>query len=387
VDIRLVGDGDLDALFDLRDLAFGPSPASLEMRARFTRAAIGQSRVLGCYEGGRLIAIGRFFDVRQWWHGGAVPMAGVASVYVAPERRGSGVGRRLMTALLELIAERGYALSVLYPATVPVYRSVGYEHAGAQHVITLRAEALRGLAAGRPPVPVRRLGTREAPEAVRTVSRLNQASGACGLVDWSEGDAAEAFNDPGLFGYLAADGYLEYGWSGDNSELHVHQLVAGSEATLRTLGALVGSGSSVAETVRACLAPNDPLLWLLRDRTAEDVRRVPWMLRLVDVPAAMERRGFPAGVNAEATLSVDDPQLSGNAGTWRLTVGGGHGRMVRAGDSETALRLSAGGLAALYAGVPLSTLRRAGLVTGSGASLDASLDAAFAATPYMLDYF
>ena len=64
-------------------------------------------------------------DMIQWWHGRGVPMAGVASVKVAPEYRGRGIGRELMTALLALIAERGYPLSVLYPATMPLYRSLG----------------------------------------------------------------------------------------------------------------------------------------------------------------------------------------------------------------------------------------------------------------------
>ena len=71
--------------------------------------------------------------MRQWWCGRAVPMAGVASVKVAPEDRGRGLARRLMTALLDEIAARGYPLSALYPATMPLYRSLGWElgrHAG-----------------------------------------------------------------------------------------------------------------------------------------------------------------------------------------------------------------------------------------------------------------
>jgi hypothetical protein len=45
------------------------------------------------------------------------------------------------------------------------------------------------------------------------------------------------------------------------------------------------------------------------------------------------------------------------------------------------------GLAALYAGTPLATLRRAGLVAGGDPGGDAALDAAFGADPFMLEFF
>ncbi len=44
-------------------------------------------------------------------------------------------------------------------------------------------------------------------------------------------------------------------------------------------------------------------------------------------------------------------------------------------------------MAALYAGTPLATLRLAGLASGGTQETDAALDAAFAATPYLLDEF
>ena len=58
-----------------------------------------------------------------------------------------------------------------------------------------------------------------------------------------------------------------------------------------------------------------------------------------------------------------------------------------AARGEAALRIGARGLAALYAGTPLATLRLAGLVAGGTPDADAALDAAFAAAPYMVDDF
>jgi len=44
------------------------------------------------FEGDRVVATARTYDLRQWFGGQAVPMAGIASVATAPERRGGGIG-------------------------------------------------------------------------------------------------------------------------------------------------------------------------------------------------------------------------------------------------------------------------------------------------------
>ena len=80
--------------------------------------------------------------MRQWWHGRSMPMAGVAAVMVAPEHRRQGLGRSLMTVLLDAIAGRGYPVSVLYPATTPIYRSLGWELAGGHHRAVIPARTL-----------------------------------------------------------------------------------------------------------------------------------------------------------------------------------------------------------------------------------------------------
>lgn len=380
VDIRALTPGDLDDAYDLRLRSFGPGD-----RARwlaFFRPSVERGQALGVHDGGRLVASGRYHRFEQWWHGRAVPMGGVASVVVAPEDRGRGVGRRLTTGLLDLMD--GLPLTALYPATAPVYRSVGYEHAGAQHFVTFPAEALRTLAAG--PVAVRRAGPGDAAEVTALLRRLHASARDAGPIDRGEEFARGVLAERRIFTYLADDGFLAYGWGDDDTELVVHRCVAGTETTARALWALVGSGSSVARTVRACVAPDDPLLWLLRDRSGEDLRRASWMLRVLDAPAAIAARGFPAGVSADVPLLVTDEQRPRNAGAWRLSVDGGRGELAPADGVPGAVRLGARGLAALYAGVPLARLRAAGLAGGDAAA-DPLLDAAFAGTPFMLDYF
>ena len=99
-------------------------------------------RCLGAFDGGQLVGSALYHDLTQWWRGRPVPMAGVAGVQVAPEYRGQGVGRAVMTALAELMTERGYPLSVLYPATMTIYRSLGWEIAGHRYEAVLPARAL-----------------------------------------------------------------------------------------------------------------------------------------------------------------------------------------------------------------------------------------------------
>ena len=382
MEIRDLDPADLDAAFDIRTRSFGVIPdARREGWENMMRRSLAEQRVLGAYEEGRLLAVARINRFRQWWQGRTLPMAGIGGVTVAPEARGIGVGRALMLGILRRCVDQGYPLSALYPATASLYRGCGWEIAGAQYLVTVPTEALRGLGTAR--VPVRRLGPDDAGQIIEVVRRVHTGARSSGPIDWDEPDVRRWLSEDKPFAYLAEDGFVAYGWS--DQDLEVEELVAGSEETARALWSLVGSGSSIAETVKACIGPTDPLRWLLREPVVRPDKENRWMLRLVDVPTALADRGYPAGVTGEMTLTVDDPQLPANTGTWRLTVAKGTGHVEPAdGDG---IRLGPRGLAALYAGTPLSTLRLAGLVTGGDPDTDALLDTGFASQPYMVDYF
>ena len=147
MDIRELGPADdPEALLDLSIRAFGPIPQADRPRWHHSAsAAVGARQYLGAFDGGRLLAAARYHDMIQWWHGQPVPMAGVASVTVAPEERGRGTGRALMGALLGLIGDRGYLVSALYPATLALYRSLGWEIAGGLIQLAIPSRSLRSL--------------------------------------------------------------------------------------------------------------------------------------------------------------------------------------------------------------------------------------------------
>lgn len=396
-------DDDLEALGDLARRAFGPGPGPTprepmadEERAR-TEAAIREHRVFGAFEGRRVLASASYHDMRQWWHGRSTPMAGVAAVMVAPELRGRGVGRALMSTVLDAIASRGYPLSVLYPATMPIYRSLGWELAGGTHYAaipgrSLRAPAPAGLPGGTPAISLRaadlrRAGPGDAAEVVAVLGRVHEAARDCGPVTRDPGVVAHWLEDPGLYAYLADDGFLAYRWRSGNDEIFVERAVAASAETTRAIWAIVASHSSVAETVRARIGPQDPFWWLTRERDAKLEYRSMWMLRVVDAPAAIAARGFPPSVELNVPLFLGDNERDGNSGLWELSVSGGKGTLAPGREAPAPLALGPRGLAALYAGTPVAALRLAGLAGGGTPEADGALDGAFAGSAFMLDSF
>jgi len=97
VEIRQPGEDEQTAIRELAVLSFNV-PAS------WVRAESGPAshpeHYLCAYDDGRLLATTRDIPMRQWFGGRPVPAAGVASVAVQPEARGTVVGDWLMRALL-----------------------------------------------------------------------------------------------------------------------------------------------------------------------------------------------------------------------------------------------------------------------------------------------
>lgn len=398
MDIReLDTSDDLGALLDLSSRAFGPRPAtSLPGWYAEARSVIADRRWLAAFDGPRLVAAARYHVMRQCWQGRWQAMAGVASVMVAPEDRGRGTGRALMTATLELIASRGYRISVLYPATSAIYRSVGWEIAGARDALRFPARSLRSLTGPDPALQVagepagapglRRCGPADAAAVQAALTVAHQELRDSGPVTRDEETIRRWLETDDWYCYLAPDGFLCYRWHHGNDEIVVDRLVAASAATTRAMWAVVGSHASIADTVHACAGPADPVTWLTREPDAQVGRRDLWMLRVVDAPGAVAERGFPPGAEVTAALDLADPVRPDHQGRWTLQVSGGKG-VLTAGAAGQPLILGPRGFAALYAGTPVATLRRAGLASGGTETADAALDTAFAAHPYLLDYF
>ena len=230
------------------------------------------------------------------------------------------------------------------------------------------------------------MGPADAAEVVAVLDRVHAVTRASGPDLLGREDLAPA---AGGAGRLPLPGRRRLrGLPLEGGDIEVSNLVAGSEATARALWSMVGSSVSIAESVHAVVAPDDPVFWLIGDRPRDEVGQTRWMFRVVDLAAAVAGRGFPAGVTLDAVVRVDDPQRPANSGPWHLSVSGGSGTAEPAGDPAGVRPRPSPpeAFSALFAGVPAATLRRSGLLAGP-ADGDDALDAAFQARPHMLDYF
>jgi len=369
---RPAGEKELHALADIGTLAFGAPPE----RVREWLTGLGPEvarvrRLRGEVAGGLVL-----HPAGQWFGGRRVPMTGVALVCVAPQHRAAGIASKLMVRALREMRAGGMALSTLYAATVPLYRRLGYEAAGGRYEITLPPNAIglrdRGLA-------LREAGPGDGPaldEAYRRrVAMENgpldqQAPGWIRALTAGVNPQHPPPRTYAVWNGSRVEGYLRYPAKREDRTLRLTDFVAVTPRAGRRLLTFLADHRSTIESVVWFGAPADPALLLLPEHSYRVRLAGPWMMRLVDVPRALEARGYPEGVEEEIRLRVEDDLFPGNRGPFTLAVSGGRAG-VRSGagartttgarrGTEASARVRAGspagatidvrGLAALYSG-------------------------------------
>jgi len=320
---------------------------------------------------GRRVAGGfLWYPMGQWFGGRRVPMWGVAAVGTLPEHRSKGVASAMMRAAMEEASREGVALSCLYPATQPVYRRVGFEQAGTFQSWSLATEEIAARERG---LEIREAGRRDE-RTIRAIAG-EFARRSNGTLDRPDALWERIFRPikGDSFAYLAGDeGYVVYCKepSGQHYDLVLRDWAALTPAAGRRLLTFFADHRSLADHVRFAAGPTSPLLMLDREQAAKPVRALRWMLRIVDVKAALEARGYGAGVAAEAHLDVRDDVLPSNAGRWTLEVSGGRARVRKGGRGTVTIDVR--GLAALFSGfMSPRELVATGYVDGHCDALDA----------------
>ena len=347
-------------------------------------------------EGGGLVAGAGWIPSAHRIAGAWVDAALVTAVWAAPAARGRGAASGLMADLLRELRESGVPLSSLRPATLALYRRVGYEVAAQTHhhrvrtadLLTAapegwRVEELAGVTPQHPgalaevyAAALPALGT----GATRRVHALWHA-----LLRWNEGGRTSAVlvRDPG--GEVRGSAALDTVHSDET--VHVRELLALHPDAVPALLAHLAGYRGMFSTAEWPGSPADPFAARLREEP-EAVTSEPLMLRILDVAEALEARRYPLGLRGEVALEIEDPVLPENAGPLTLELHGGDSGWTRRGGPPGRVRIHVRALAALYTShATPRELVLTGLLAGPDDDLD-FLAAAFAGPrPWLADRF
>ncbi len=387
---------DLDGLWELFRLGFG---AAATDREAWTRGLDPSRALVLDGPGGEVAAASHIRRFDQWFGGRPVPLAGYSPVAVLPEHRGRGWGRAATAGQFADLRDRGEVIAGLFPASVQLYRSVGFELAGSYVHRRLPAAHLAALAPA-PEVRVRR-GTVDDVGAVhRCYDRLaRRLDGPLTRHDawWARRlppDLADTVlyvvDHPVDVGEL--DGYASYRHGPARAPYDYSVVVSEVQAArpdqLRALWRVVGSSGSQAPDVEVIGPAEDPLLLLLGAADPTAVRsEIRWMLRLVDAAGAVAARGWNPTVRGRVDLVVADDHAPWNAGRWQLEVDGGEGRLTPGGAGT--VEATIGGLSSWWSGYASArTLATTGHLRTSDPVALATLDGLGAASPpTLVDFY
>jgi predicted acetyltransferase len=335
----------------------------------------------------RVIATAGEFRFDQWFGGRAVGCCGITRVGTLPEHRADGLATACTDALLTRARDRGAPVAALFPAVLRPYRRLGFEVAGSytDHRIALDAIATDPEAPGvelvdvdRDLAPIRdayRAWVRGQHGAVEPVEDQHWRDRILTKADDSAYRAvvvreAGVITGFAAFTRVADPGPLDVGFG-----LSCNAFFATTPTAQRGLLAYFRGFRGLGKWLEWSGPPSDPLALASPEGFLSTPFRYDWMLRLLDVPAALEARGYPP-IDADAVIAVDDARWPENAGPWRIRVRDGVAE-VTATDDSSPRPIAIGILSSMFSGfLRIPDAVRLGVVDGDDPSLPA-LDAMF----------
>jgi len=333
--VRPLGPDDYEAWDDLLVSSYGdPGPPVPDWRDEEHREVVNYA--YGLYVDGRLAATTVVRPIRLVHGERLIPGTLITAVATHPEHRRCGHAATMFRELLEVIRESRHHISILYPFSFAFYRKLGWEHVAdfVSYEIPLSAlppvEAMPGrtrtVARGRPRerVQVDKVDVERLDDVYRRYAR--RYSGMIERDDaWWRRRVLRAGKElthtalwedaggrPGAYAVYSMGPMGTY-----PKDITVRELAAvSSEARRGILGFLKGHEAQFLN-LKVNLPLADPLVFCLDNPRVERKLLARHMLRLVDVPAALEAMAEPEpGFEAGVVLSVSDPVCPWNEGDW-----------------------------------------------------------------------
>jgi predicted acetyltransferase len=390
IEIRPMREDERERVFELREQAFNV-PVSKQRKS--SPVPLENSRVATL--DGEVVATLVVYPFAHFFGGRSVPALGIGGVAVAAHARGKRVAETLMTETIREYRDAGSAISTLYPATVPLYRRCGYEFASFRFHYRASLEVLPRAGSAASVEPWDDPSLAEIADCYRQYA--SAMNGPVDRPDWfwpkrvlhvSDDNPVRRYcvrEDGRVTGYAVYThekaGSLAYGFNVDCRDLVWTTPASGAAL----LGFFARHRSTGVDLMWAGPA-GDAMSNLLSE---QEVNHESWfrqMLRLVDVPAAFEARGYPAPLEAAVELQVEDPALGWNDAGWRIETSGGTAKVSPAPSARPTVDVRT--LAAVFSGfLTARDARRLGKLDADDETV-ATLDAMLAGpTPWINDWY
>jgi predicted acetyltransferase len=396
VEVRPVPKADQRRWYEAVMVAFGED---LEEGAwLLDEANIPPDRVLGGYDGDLIVGGGAAFSFEMTVPGDrSVPVAGVTMVGVMPTHRRQGVLRSLMGLQLADVRARGEPMAALWASEGNIYQRFGYGLATLSGTIDIeRARAdFR-----RPVIATGHVELRDTdaarPAVLRIYDTVRPRTPGFYVRDASWWDmvfsdapfrrrgASKRFNailvrDGQEVGYVLYRVKSEWLETGPANTLIVVELMGIDADAIAQLWRYV-FGVDLMSRIRWRHGPVDnPLLLMVAEprRLQLRVGDALWV-RIVDVPRALEGRGYAA--DGSIVLEVTDEFMPDVGGRWRLNIKDSNARAESTTDPAD-LQLEIQDLGAVYmGGFTFASLGRAGRTVECTPAARDRADALFATT-------
>lgn len=355
----------------------------------FNRLGLKNFRVIR--QAGRITGGLALYPMGQWFGGQSVPMSGLAAVGIAPEHRGTGVAAELVTQTLKELYANGVPLSALYASTQRLYRKVGYEQAGSYCRFSLPTSSIVAYDRSLPIHPIEPTHHKVFHDLYRQQARETSGNLDRHKAIWQR--LVKPPTEDSIYAYLVGpehrpEGYVIFSQQpgATNYDLRIWDLVTLTPAAGHRLWTFFADHRSLASEVLWHGPMMEPLLALLTEQTYRITYLERWLLRIVDVSKALALRGYPAGIEAELHLAVQDDLLPENSRDFILSVFEGRGKVTEGGRGE--LKLNIRGLAPLYTGLfTPHQLQLTGYLEATASALSIAAQLFAGPEPWMPDHF
>lgn len=344
--------------------AFRPHKEEVDYNDEVFWPRVGDPR--GIYDGENLVAVSSIHSfeslVRENW----LPTGGLTAVATSPENRHKGHIKTMMTELLNELRDREVILSSLWPFSYPFYDKLGWRFCDRYTSYEFDPEVLE-FAAEKSIGSFRQVSKDDyddiAPTYQKFIRKFNLPLKRSSK--WWKYQRLSQWDNT-VYCYLweqkkDVKGYVLYsverntgnGWK---KELNVGEIIYETEgAFYQLLRFLYNHGSQMNKITLPSPLPNGLSLLDLVDNPREiEAKEKPGvMVRCVDVEAAIEALPLPEGLEGKLIMSVKDPLLEENSGSYSLNFNGNSSPKINQLTSKSAkpdLSLGIGSLTQLYTG-------------------------------------